>query len=256
MSIITDQRKFRLICLTDKAFCGALKRPSVIGEFLWRNVVFNALIVRLVPEFSVDCLFYRHGKFEQAIFNKSLTKEIFPFCGRVCLTVPDESLQSQFVSRKARNLLYAGMQIGSECHNNNLQQSFTIMEAQLKNPFAWVEIYVDDMGRAQKFYETVFAIRLSKLPMPDEAGEMEMMSFPWVAGGENASGALVKMENMGPGAGGTLVYFTCDDCAVEEGRAERAGGKVLQPKMPLGEHGFSSIVMDTEGNPIGLHSMK
>ena len=60
---------------------------------------------------------------------------------------------------------------------------------------------------------------------------------------------------MGPGAGGTLVYFTCTDCSVEEARVEKAGGKILQPKMSIGEHGFCSIVMDTEGNPIGLHSM-
>ena len=52
-----------------------------------------------------------------------------------------------------------------------------------------------------------------------------------------------------------VVYFACDDCSVEEGRAEAAGGKVLQPKMSLGEHGFCSVLMDTEGNTIGLHSM-
>ncbi len=30
-----------------------------------------------------------------------------------------------------------------------------------KNPFTWIEIYVDDMSRAQKFYEAVFQISLS-----------------------------------------------------------------------------------------------
>jgi hypothetical protein len=29
------------------------------------------------------------------------------------------------------------------------------MTTQAKNPFTWVEIYVDEMSRAQKFYETV-----------------------------------------------------------------------------------------------------
>lgn len=129
------------------------------------------------------------------------------------------------------------------------------MTTTAKNPFTWVEIYVEDMSRAQKFYETVLAIQMVDLPMPEGMGDMQMVSFPWAEGERNISGALVKMENMGPGSGGTLVYFACEDCATEESRVEKAGGKVLQPKMPIGEYGFCSIVMDTEGNAIGLHSI-
>ena len=129
------------------------------------------------------------------------------------------------------------------------------METTTKNPFTWVEIYVDDMSRAQKFYETVLNIELDELPMPEGMGEMQMMGFPWAENERNISGALVKMEHMKAGTGGTLVYFACDDCSVEESRVEKAGGKVLQPKMPIGDYGFCSIVMDTEGNSIGLHSM-
>ena len=129
------------------------------------------------------------------------------------------------------------------------------METKTKNPFTWVEIYVEDMSRAQKFYETVLNIELDELPMPEGMGEMQMMSFPWSENERNISGALVKMEHMKAGTGGTLVYFACDDCSVEESRVEKAGGKVLQPKMPIGDYGFCSIVMDTEGNSIGLHSM-
>jgi predicted enzyme related to lactoylglutathione lyase len=111
------------------------------------------------------------------------------------------------------------------------------------------------MGRAQKFYEALLQIELNELPMHDSVGEMQMLSLPWVENERNISEALVKMETMGPAAGGTKVYFACEDCSVEEGRAEAAVGKVLQPKMSLGEHGFCSVLMDTEGNTIGLHSM-
>lgn len=124
-----------------------------------------------------------------------------------------------------------------------------------KNPFTWVEIYVEDMNRAQRFYETVLEIKLDKLPMPDDLGDYEMLSFPWDENGKNISGALVKMENMQPGAGGIMVYLACDDCLVEEGRVEKAGGKVLQSKMSIGDYGFCSIILDTEGNTVGLHSM-
>ena len=127
------------------------------------------------------------------------------------------------------------------------------METHSKNPFTWVEIYVDEMSRAQKFYETVLKIKLVEMPMED-MGDLQMLSFPSAEGGINISGALVKMDDMSPGAGGTLVYFACEDCSAEESRVEKAGGKVLQPKMSIGEYGFCSIVMDTEGNSIGLHS--
>ena len=83
-----------------------------------------------------------------------------------------------------------------------------------------------------------------------------MLSFPWAEGQANISGALVKTAMMKAGTGGTVVYFACDDCAVEESRVKGAGGEVLQPKMSIGDYGFCSIVLDTEGNTIGLHSMK
>jgi predicted enzyme related to lactoylglutathione lyase len=34
-----------------------------------------------------------------------------------------------------------------------------------------------------------------------------------------------------------------------------AGGSVKQTKMSIGPFGFISILVDTEGNAIGLHSM-
>lgn len=125
-----------------------------------------------------------------------------------------------------------------------------------KNPFTWVEIHVDDMGRAQAFYETVLQIKMLPMQMPGEFGDLEMLSFPWAEGDQNISGALCKTSDMKPGTGGTLVYFTSDDCAIETARVEDAGGKVLQAKFQIGEHGFVSIVSDTEGNTIGFHSDK
>lgn len=125
----------------------------------------------------------------------------------------------------------------------------------MKNPFTWVEIYVSDMARAQKFYESVLATTMIPMQTPGEFGDLEMMSFPWVEEGNNISGALCKTSSMQPGSGGTLVYFTCDDCSVEISRVANAGGMVLQEKMPIGEHGFCAIATDTEGNTIGFHSM-
>jgi uncharacterized protein len=130
------------------------------------------------------------------------------------------------------------------------------MTSKQKNPFTWVEIYVEDMNRAQKFYETVLQIKMIPMQAPGDFGDLEMLSFPWAEGEGNISGALCKTNDIKPGVGGTLVYFACDDCAIETDRVEKAGGKVLQEKFPIGEHGFCSVAMDTEGNSIGFHSDK
>ena len=71
-----------------------------------------------------------------------------------------------------------------------------------------------------------------------------------------AGGALVKMNGFPSGGNSTLVYFTCDDCAVEESRVKTSGGKIQKAKVPIGEYGFISLAIDTEGNMFGLHSMK
>lgn len=126
-----------------------------------------------------------------------------------------------------------------------------------RNPVGWFEIYVQDMARAKAFYEAVFEGELSPLQNPDPAAfaDMEMWAFPADMEGYGAPGALVKMPGFPSGAG-TLVYFSCVDCAAEASRAAAHGGEVVKGKMGIGEHGYIAIVADTEGNLIGLHSMQ
>lgn len=85
---------------------------------------------------------------------------------------------------------------------------------------------------------------------------IELWAFPVEENGCGASGALIKMEGGPSGGNSTLVYFTCEDCAVEEARVGKAGGHVEETKMSIGEYGFIALVRDPDGNMIGLHSMK
>ena len=122
----------------------------------------------------------------------------------------------------------------------------------MSNPVGWFEIYVQDMARAKAFYEGVFGRTLERLNSP----QIEMWAFPMDMEKSGTGGSLVKVPGVASGGNSTLVYFSCDDCAVEEARVARCGGQVKRAKMGIGEYGFVSLVHDTEGNLIGLHSLK
>jgi uncharacterized protein len=110
------------------------------------------------------------------------------------------------------------------------------------------------MQRAKHFYESTFEVKLEHLSSP-EGIPIELWAFPMDMNGGGASGAIVKMEGKDSGAGGTIIYFSCADCAVETERALANGGRLQLDKISIGEYGFCSLVYDTEGNMIGLHSM-
>lgn len=120
------------------------------------------------------------------------------------------------------------------------------------NPVNWFEIYVQDMARAKRFYESVFQFKLEKIDSPN----MEMWSFPMDMERFGASGSLVRMEGVPSGGNSTLVYFSCTDCAVEGGRVAASGGRMFKEKMSIGQYGFIALAFDTEGNMFGLHSMQ
>lgn len=122
------------------------------------------------------------------------------------------------------------------------------------NAVGWFDIYVNDMNRAVSFYESVLQQKLESIG--DPTGETQMMSFPADMSVYGAGGALVKSNYARPGLGGTLVYLSVEDCSEEESRVASAGGKVIRPKFSIGEFGWVTLLEDTEGNRVGLSSMK
>ena len=121
------------------------------------------------------------------------------------------------------------------------------------NPVRWFEIYVQDAPRAVRFYETVFATKLDRLP----TGDLEMWAFPQAMGSAGAAGTLVKApEGVVSGGNSTLVYFGSEDCAVEAARVEAAGGKLYRDKMSIGQYGFIALAQDPDGNMFGIHSTR
>ncbi|HTA26904.1 MAG TPA: VOC family protein, partial [Bacteroidia bacterium] len=99
------------------------------------------------------------------------------------------------------------------------------------NALNWFEIPASDISRAQKFYETIFDIKMA--PMPEMMG-MKMTGFPMEMGNGKVSGALAQSPNHKPGMDGAVVYLNANpniDAVI--GKIETAGGKMIMPKMQI-----------------------
>jgi len=118
------------------------------------------------------------------------------------------------------------------------------------NPVRWFEIHVQDMPRAKAFYERVFG----RTFLPLTTGSPEMWAFSGHPDGAGAPGALVRMDGFDSGGNAVIVYFSSDDCAVEHARALEAGGRSVKPKTSIAPFGYIALVLDPDGNRIGIHS--
>ncbi len=119
------------------------------------------------------------------------------------------------------------------------------------NSINWFEIFVSDLDRARKFYETILNDKLQHI---DGEG-IKMAMFPY-DNMKGISGALTLMESCKPGPGGTLIYLNVEgDLDGVLSRIPAAGGKVIRERMAIPPHGFIGIFEDSEGNAVGLHSM-
>ena len=117
---------------------------------------------------------------------------------------------------------------------------------------AWIEIPVKDMTRAKAFYEKVFSVSIS-------LHEMKPIQMGWFSPMEEeaygTTGALVQGEGYVPSLTGTRIYFSVEDIEDILKKAGKNGGRIILPKMGIGEYGFIGHFEDSEGNLIGLHAM-
>ncbi|MEO8607010.1 MAG: VOC family protein [Chloroflexota bacterium] len=121
----------------------------------------------------------------------------------------------------------------------------------MKTVIDWFEIPASDFDRAVKFYETVLGV---KLQHEDSDGILNGV-FPYDEG--TTSGAVVFNPQLQPGTQGAVVYLgTNGDLDGALSRVPGAGGQVIMPRTPVGDPGYIALIIDTEGNKIGLHQEK
>ena len=121
------------------------------------------------------------------------------------------------------------------------------------NMVGWFEIPVNDMARAQKFYEQVFDIKIHIVEMGETT--MGWFPFPKDPAARGAGGSLIQNPaHYNPSDNGVLIYFSSAEITAELNRVEPAGGQVLQEKTKISDDiGYMALFLDCEGNRIALH---
>ncbi len=120
----------------------------------------------------------------------------------------------------------------------------------MANKVVWFDIPVTDLDRAIEFYSQVLRLKIEK-------AEIEPNYSIGVFPHENNEVArcLYVSDEVSPAKNGPLLYLNANGRLDEaEKLAGQFGGKILQSKHSIGPHGFRSIVLDSEGNRIALHS--
>ena len=125
----------------------------------------------------------------------------------------------------------------------------------MDNAISWFEIGTTDLERATKFYETIFGISMTVMDLPN----IKMRMFPIDDMIRGVGGALVNSGGFHkPSAtDGPLIYLNGNpDVQLILDKVEAAGGKIMVPKTEISpEYGFMAVIIDTEGNRLGLHSV-
>lgn len=125
----------------------------------------------------------------------------------------------------------------------------------MKHAISWFEIPAIDIDRAQKFYETIFEVKMQALDL----GSTKMRMFPLDDPMEGVGGTLIDSGGFHKPSltDGPLIYLNGNpDVNIVLNKVVAAGGKIIQPKTEISpEYGYMAIFQDTEGNRVALHSV-
>lgn len=121
----------------------------------------------------------------------------------------------------------------------------------MRQILTWFEIPVDDIDRAQRFYETLLARSLRR----EEMGPQSLAVFPYDEG--SVGGALLSSPNPpAPSTDGMVAYLDASpSLGVVLSRADELGAEVLLEPVKLPRDiGWIAHIRDCEGNRVGLHA--
>jgi hypothetical protein len=117
------------------------------------------------------------------------------------------------------------------------------------------EIPADNPARAREFYSSTFGWKMNEIPEMHytqvgtvEADRMGVRGTPKEPGAINGGIVERRRELVET----PVVYVSVENIDKAAASIEKNGGKIMQPKTPVGNFGFAAYFKDTEGNMVGL----
>lgn len=122
----------------------------------------------------------------------------------------------------------------------------------MNNLISIVEIPTSDFSRAAKFYQTILGIAIEEMEMDGN----KMGILPNEEG--TVSVVLIKGNDYKPTSDGAVLYLNAgNDLQPTLDKVSQNGGQVIVPKTEISpKMGYFALFIDTEGNKLGLHSIK
>jgi predicted enzyme related to lactoylglutathione lyase len=124
-------------------------------------------------------------------------------------------------------------------------------EVLLMDKVVHFEIPADDLGRAQKFYQSVFGWKMDQFPDMEYiivgTTPVDENSMPKEPGSIN--GGMMKRQHP---VTSPVITINVQDIDEALKKVKKMGGEVVRGKMLVGEMGYAAYFKDPEGNIIGL----
>ena len=112
----------------------------------------------------------------------------------------------------------------------------------MANPFAHIELSTDDLGKAKKFYKSVFDWKLN---------DMKGMPYTMIDVGKGTGGGMQK-KPMPEAPTAWLAYVEVADVKKTLAKASKGGGRVVLDYHPIGTNGAIGVFVDPTGAALGV----
>jgi len=118
----------------------------------------------------------------------------------------------------------------------------------MSNVINWFELPALDLARATDFYGYCVDAQFRQ----ENVGGMAMAVFAYQE--PAISGALVKSEMFQPSTSGTVIYLNTPDIEASLAKVvEKGGSCCFGPEKLPEDIGTIALIIDSEGNKVGLH---
>ncbi len=115
----------------------------------------------------------------------------------------------------------------------------------MPNPFAHIELTTDDVGKAKKFYKSLFKWKLGPMG-PD---------YTMIDVGKGGTGGGMQKKQMPEAPTMWLPYVQVDDAKKTGAKARKLGASVQLEYMDIGAMGAIGVFTDPSGAAIGVWAL-